>query len=143
MNETERKKECRTIDTPKNRSRLLAELTSHIGGHNAIGMAELYETVFERTWTHRINDTRILRHLITDMRRDGVPICSASSQDGGGYYIAAAGSELTNYLRRDKRRALGILARGARIKKISLPNYLGQIKLEMEVGDDGGSDEAA
>ena len=44
--------------------------------------------------------------------------------------------------RRSERRALLILHRNAKIKKISLPDYLGQMKLNMEsIG--GGHDEAA
>jgi hypothetical protein len=137
MNE---KNDIRLIDTPENRTKLLSEITSHIGAHNAVGMAALYEAVFDRPWAHRINDTRALRRLITAMRREGVPICSCSDQHGGGYYLAAAGSELADYLRRGERRALGILGRNSKIKRISLPNYLGQLKLGME---GGGHDEAA
>jgi hypothetical protein len=125
------------IDQAESRMRLLAELTSHIGEANAIGMAELYETVYERTWDNRINDTRKLRTLVTAMRAEGVPICSTAAQDGGGYYLAAAGSELVSYLRRGERRALAILGRNAKIKRVSLPNYLGQIKLNMEGAGDG------
>lgn len=123
------------IDTDRNRQRLLAELTSHVGAPNAIGMGELYEIVFDRYWSHRINDTRKLRRLITIMRREGVAICSASGASDGGYYLAAAGSELAHYLRRSERRALLLLQRNARIKRISLPNYLGQLQLNMEGGD--------
>ncbi|MDX9820639.1 MAG: hypothetical protein RBT20_01795 [Syntrophales bacterium] len=124
------------VDTPENRHRLLAELTSHIGEPNAAGMAALYEAVFERPWDHRINDTRAVRTLITAMRREGIPICSSAKKEGGGYYLAAAGSELADYLRRNERRALLILSRNAKIKKIALPNYLGQIRMNME-GDNG------
>lgn len=120
------------IDTQENRSRLLAALTSHIGSTHAIGMAALYEAVFDRPWDHRINDTRPLRMLITKLRQEGIPICSVSNQDGGGYYLASAGSELNDYLRRSEIRALKILSRNAKIKKVSLPDYLGQMRLNME-----------
>lgn len=118
------------------RIRLHSELTSHIGQANAIGMAELYEAVYGETWANRINDTRKLRKLITDMRREGVAICSVSDRSGGGYFLAAAGSELKDYLRRSKVRALKILGRVSKIQKISLPELLGQMKLEMEVTHD-------
>ncbi len=114
----------------------LAELTNHIGEFNAIGMAELYKAVTGESWDNRINDTRAIRRVITALRREGVPICSSAAQNGGGYYLAAAGSELRGYLRRQKLRALKILARNAKIQKTSLPNYLGQLRLEMEGGDD-------
>ena len=137
MRENEENKEINRIDTDQNRQRLLAELTSHIGAPNAIGMGELYEIVFERPWSHRINDTRKVRRLITIMRREGVAICSTSGASDGGYYLAAAGSELAHYLRRSERRALLLLQRVAKIKRISLPNYLGQLQLNVEGGDYG------
>ena len=121
------------VDSDECRHRLLAELTSHIGEMNAIGMPALYRAVFDRPWSDRVNDTRHIRKLVTTMREEGVPICSSAS-NGGGYYLAAAGSELEAYLRRDKFRALRILKRDAAILKISLPNYLGQLKMETEDG---------
>jgi len=117
------------------RSRLLAELSRHVGEINAIGMAELYEAVFGGAWRHRINDTKKLRELVTEMRNEGIPICSVPSSCGGGYYLASAGSELKNYTERDKKRALRILSRVSRIEKISLPELLGQMRLRMESCD--------
>jgi hypothetical protein len=128
--------ERKEIDTSETRNRLWAELSSHIGEANAIGMSALYVAVYDRPWSNRINDTRAIRTLITSLREEGVPICSVATSGAGGYYLAAAGSELANYLRRTERRALLILMRNAKIKKVSLPNYLGQIKLEMEVVPD-------
>ncbi|HOL44625.1 MAG TPA: hypothetical protein PK659_10260, partial [Methanothrix sp.] len=121
------------------RARVLMILAGHIGSHNVIGMAELYEEVFGEPWHHRINDTRALRKIITDLRADGVPICSVADREGGGYYLAAAGSELRDYLKRSEIRALKILKRNAAIKRVSLPKYLGQLRLDLtappEVGD--------
>jgi hypothetical protein len=114
------------------RAKLLTELSRHVGEINAIGMAELYEAVFGTTWRHRINDTKKLRELVTEMRNEGIPICSVPSCTGGGYFLASAGSELKSYTERDKRRALRILARVSRIEKISLPELLGQMRLRME-----------
>jgi len=112
--------------------RTLSALAAHIGEGNAIGMAELYERVFERPWEHRINDTRQLRRLITTMRDEGTPICSVSTSSGGGYYLAAAGSELIDYLHRGEHRALKILGRNARMRRITLPEYLGQMRLNIQ-----------
>ena len=114
------------------RNKLLAQLTGHIGGHNAISMAALFEAVYGEPWKNKINDTRRLRALITKMRNEGVPICSATHSNAGGYYLASAGSELMDYTRRAERSALGILARNAKIKKISLPDYMGQLKLALQ-----------
>lgn len=129
-NRTNRKMD---LGDSERRGSILAALTAHIGEPNAIGMGELYEQVYGEPWTNRINDTRALRKAITELRAEGVPICSVAHAYGGGYYLAAAGSELAAYLRRSERRALLILQRNAKIKKISLPEYLGQMKLEMGV----------
>lgn len=131
--------ERKEIDTSETRNRLLAELSSHIGEANAIGMSALYVAVYDRDWSNRINDTRAIRTLITSLREDGVPICSVATAGSGGYYLAAAGSEFAEYIKRDKYRALRILRRDAKMLKTTLPNYLGQLKLESE----GGNDEAA
>ena len=128
-------KEKNEVDTAEYRQRLLSELTSHVGEANAIGMPALYQAVYGCTWSDRVNDTRAIRRLITIMRMEGVPICSVSSAPGG-YYLAAAGSELNDYIRRYEGRALRILKTIAKMKKISLPNYLGQIKLDMEARKD-------
>jgi hypothetical protein len=131
------KEKKQEIDTSENRHRLLAELSNHIGEVNAISMTALYDAVFNRAWNDRVNDTRPLRKLIELMRDEGIPICSVTSKHGGGYYIAAAGSEQAEYLRRDKYRALRILHRDAKMLKTTLPNYLGQLKIETEANSNG------
>jgi len=135
----------RKIDAGKKERRgaILAALTGHIGEPNAIGMGELYEQVFGEPWKNRINDTRALRKAITDLREEGVPVCSVATSYGGGYYLAAAGSELTEYMRRNERLALKKLMRNARMKKISLPDYLGQMRLNMVSIGGGDGKEAA
>ncbi len=118
------------------RARLLTELSRHVGEINAIGMAELFEAVFGENWRNRINDTRKIRLLVTKLRREGVPICSVSSRSGGGYYLAAAGSELKGYTERLKRRALRGLYIASLIERISLPEMLGQMRIRMTEGTD-------
>ena len=68
------------------KTRILMIMSGHVGQGKRIGMGELYERVFEETYDHRINDTRNLRKLITELRRDGVAICSVAAKSGGGYY---------------------------------------------------------
>jgi hypothetical protein len=121
----------KTIDMYYKKAKLLAELTKHIGESNAIGMGELYEIVFERPWKNRINDTRKLRTLITSLRADGIAICSSFDAGNGGYYLASEGSEINDYLKCFETRALKALERVSKIKKITLPEYLGQIRLDM------------
>lgn len=108
------------------KSRILLAMTQHIGQTRKIGMGELYELVFGEMWNNRINDTRSLRFLITELRREGSPICS----DGGGYWLASAGSELDGYCMRLRDRALKVLAQEAILRKMPMLELLGQLPLE-------------
>ena len=114
------------------RQKLYALMIQHIGPDKKVGMGELYESVFDKQYSHRINDTRMLRRFITEMRADGMPVLS----DGAGYWLSASSSELNQYCDRHKRRALSMLARCSCMKRISLPEYLGQMQLELEAGDE-------
>lgn len=114
------------------RMRLYGIMIKHNGPEKKIGMGELYKQVFGRPWQNRINDTRPLRTLITDMRKEGMPVLSNQN----GYWLAASSTELNDYCDRRSRRAIKELSRISRMKKVSLPEYLGQLQLEL-----GGSDE--
>jgi hypothetical protein len=110
---------------------LKSVMMDHVGSNRKIGMGELYEQIFGRPWRHRINDTRDVRHLIEDLQREeGLRICS----DAGGYWLAASGSELEAYLDRQRRRALKILAKEARIRRMELPALLGQLAIDFSGG---------
>lgn len=111
--------------------RLLMELTKHIGRGRAVGMGELYEAVFGEPWEHRINDTRRLRKLITAARygQKPQPICSTCSRTAPGYYLAAAGSELTEYVNKLKDQGLKKLAMAAKLERVPLPELLGQMAI--------------
>lgn len=118
--ETERLKQTR-------KTMLLFIMAGHVGRSKKIGMGELHEEVFKQGWNHRINDTRSLRTLITELRNDGTPICS----DSNGYWLASAGSELNYYCSRLHDQALKKLIQEARLRKMSLPDLLGQTTLEL------------
>lgn len=116
------------MDKQALKAKLLEILSKHVGAANAIGMGELYEMLFGEPWKSRINDTSALRSLIRALRESGVPIGS----NGFGYYILRSDSEIAEYCRRMEHRALGTLKRISRIKKISLPAYLGQLQLGLQ-----------
>ena len=116
------------------KNRLLATLSRHIGRSKAIGMAALYEEVFQKEWQDKINDTRKLRDLITELRREGVPICSVTTTAGGGYYLASAGSELEAYCAKLRTQALRKLALEAKLRRMTLPELLGQLTLNLTGG---------
>jgi len=110
---------------------LKSVMMDHVGSNRKVGMGELYEQIFGRPWSHRINDTRDVRKLIEELQREeGRRICS----DSGGYWLAASGSELEAYLERQRRRALKILAKEAKIRRMELPALLGQLAIDFAGG---------
>lgn len=111
---------------------LLRILSRHVGSGRKIGMGELYQEVFGAAWANRINDTRALRALITELRHEGIPICSVADRTGGGYYLASAGSEVNAYCERLRTTALKKLKMEAQIRNISLPQLLGQMAMNLE-----------
>ena len=118
--------------------KLLAVLSCHIGRQNAISMAELHKAVFGGEVRDKIQDTRKIRHLITQLRKEGVPICSCTKKEESGYYLASAGSEMEDYCRRIRRRALRLLAMESKLRKLALPKLLNEIQLTL-LGDRDGS----
>ena len=111
--------------------RLMVVLSRHVGEEKAIDMGDLYQRVFDRPCDHKINHTRELRKLITMLRREGVPIGSTSVQNGGGYYLCRAGSELNTYCDRLIRRGINALDIVSKLRKVALPELLGQMRLSL------------
>ena len=112
--------------------RLMEILSRHVGEEKAIDMGELYERVFEEPYSHKINHTRALRKLITKLRHKGVPIGSVSKKNAGGYYLVRAGSELDAYCSRLRRRALNALVMEAKLRKLAMPELLGQMQMNLK-----------
>ena len=112
-------------------TRILTILTRHVGVEKAIGMGELYERVYGKPYKNRINDTRALRKILTDLRLKGTLIGETRSQSGGGYYLARSASELNEFFNRRKTEALKKLHLVSRMKKIGLPELLGEMTLNL------------
>ena len=121
--------------TPEDKERykavILKELTLHVGTARPIGMGELFVRVFGEGWDNRINDTRQLRYLITELRDEGIPICSQVLRSGGGYYIAAAGSELEDYCSKLEKQAIKKLSQVSKMRRMSLPTLMGQLSMDL------------
>jgi hypothetical protein len=115
------------MDREVAKSRLLAVLTRHVGKQNAVSMVALHEAVFGQRVGDKINDSRALRELVDELQFEGSPVCSCQK----GYFLAAAGSELDTFLGNLDRAGLRKLAKAAKIRKITLPEYLGQMRLRL------------
>jgi hypothetical protein len=85
--------------------------------------------LYGENWDHRINDTRRLCKLITELRNEGYPIFSTSLKTGGGYFLAAVASELEDCRSRAEGIAVRKLGRIAKMRKIPLPALLGQLSI--------------
>ena len=136
MNENPERKTPEPIDTPERRIQILSILTHHIGKTNAIGMGELYYKVFGEAYESRINDTRRLRTILKHMKNDGTAICSHCSSNGGGYYLAAAESELGDYHKQVFLNAVGRLARLGKQRKMNRQELTTQTVLLLESYDE-------
>lgn len=98
---------------------LLAELAHHIGAERGVHVAELARRV-------RLNP-RDVRRLVSLLREDGIAVCGHPST---GYFIAADQEELDRYcLKFLRSRAMHSLRLEARLRRIPLPDLLGQLKL--------------
>lgn len=113
--------------------RLLQAMSGAVGKSRAVGMERLHQAVFGKPLADKINGTRRLRTLVTELRRDGVPICSVSNASGGGYYLASASSDLEDYCRRIRGQALKKLRMEANLRKMALPTLLHQIQLNLDM----------
>jgi len=111
---------------------VLQILSRHIGRGKAINMAALFQEIFGVAPRNTITGTRRLRKIITRLRAQGVPICSAADMESGGYYLPAAGSEMENYCGRLRNQALKKLAQEAVLRRMALPQLLGQIQMNLE-----------
>jgi hypothetical protein len=120
---------------PQEENEVLRILARHIGPDRAIGMAELFEEATGQPVAHKINDTRELRHTISNLRRAGVPVCSASWKGMQGYYLALGPEDLESFCKRLERRGLKSLAQAAALRRLALPELLGQLAMA-ETGED-------
>jgi hypothetical protein len=116
---------------PEFKYRLMVAMSRHIGRTRAIGMGELFEEIYGESWNHRINDTRKLRKLIAETKEEGVPILSSPAHVGGGYYLSGSDSEMDAFYAMRRKMALKILALEAKMRKLAMPELLGQIAMNL------------
>jgi len=112
------------------KNKVLTELLQAVGKQNAISMNELYRRVFGKEPKHDIHDTRKIRKIITELRKEGVPICSTTDKNRGGYFVPI-GSERDEYCRIIRNRALKLLSIEAKIKKTQLSKIIREISLSL------------
>lgn len=105
---------------------VLAELCLHIGKDKGITCKSLAIAI--REGAARQADQRRIRHVIEALRLEGHHICAHPSL---GYFIAKNDKELNETCDFLANRALKSLAQISRMKRISLPDIHGQMRLRL------------
>ena len=100
------------------KDRLLKVLARHIGKGHGLGVAALALQVGVAQ--------RQVRKFVTDLRQDGVAVCGTPTH---GYYIAGTPEELEETCQFLRRRALHSLTLESRLRKVPLPDLIGQLHL--------------
>lgn len=98
------------------KSRVLSVLQRHIGRGHGISVKQLAQQTEL--------PPRTLRTQISDLRDDGIAICGTPRD---GYYIAETAEELEDTCTFLHNRAMHSLALEAKLKRIPLPDLLGQL----------------
>lgn len=98
---------------------LLSRLQRHQGAANGV-TAEALATALDTTKRH-------IRTLVSELRLEGTAVCGHPKT---GYFIAANDEEIENTCKFLRSRALHSLALEAKLRKIALPDLIGQMKLK-------------
>lgn len=104
---------------------LLQALRHHIGRANGITAKALVVEINARAGKPVITE-RELRHLVVDLRKDGHHVCAHPKT---GYYLAADATELEETYTFLTHRALCSLQQAAAMKRVSVPDLFGQLRL--------------
>jgi len=99
-------------------SSVLHALSDHVGREHGI-------TGYDLAYHLRIR-MRLLRNVVAELRMYGVAVCGTPE---AGYYIAATAEELEQTCAFLRARALHSLTLEARLRKLPLPDLIGQLHL--------------
>lgn len=104
---------------------VLGVLGGHIGAQNGITGERLAMKVTGAS-SRDLGAERLVRKAIEALRAEGFHICGTPDT---GYFMAATAEELDRTCEFLYTRAMGTLQKIARMKKVSLPDLRGQLKL--------------
>ena len=116
------------------KSRLLLEMTKHIGKARAIVAGELFEIVFLRPYEgNKMTGCRDLRKLIEEVKYgpEAVFIAHSCCTIRPGYYLPSSDSERREYVARIERQVKRKIGRLARLNQVNAGDYAGQLALEI------------
>lgn len=109
------------------KAQLVTVLSRHVGAHNGVNVSRLVEELLGLGVYDEAAERRV-RTLATELREEGIAVCAHPSV---GYFMAANDEELERYcisfLRSRAMRSLHLICR---LKKIALPDLIGQLRLK-------------
>jgi len=112
-------------------ARVLTILRTHRGMAAAVPMPRLASLVGL--------ETRQVQQIVHRLRVDhGEAIGSTAARGRNGYYMLATVEEMDGFRREQRRKALGTLLAVARAVNTTLPDLLGQLRMEWEEGNGNG-----
>jgi len=118
-----------TLDAAERR--VLTILRTHRGMAAAIPMPRLASLVGL--------ETRQVQQIVHRLRvHHAEPIGSTAARGRNGYYMLATMDEMDGFRREQRRKALGTLLAVARAVNATLPDLLGQLRLEWEETNGNG-----
>lgn len=103
---------------------VLHVLSRHIGAEVGIHIGALVEAITAAPTTPA--DERIVRRVVEKLRREGHHICATPRH---GYFIARQPDELDQTCKFLYDRAMASLSQVAAMKRVSLPDLRGQLRL--------------
>jgi biotin operon repressor len=103
---------------PPNKHTLLSLLQSHIGQSKGISVRDIAY--------HLRTSERQVRLAVTELRMDGIAVCGHPTT---GYYIAETPEELERTCAFLRSRALQSLTLEANLRRVPLPDLIGQLHL--------------
>lgn len=120
------------LDREQIKQRVLEVLARHVGKANAITMADLTSAVqrCQVTPSRRYDESRIVRSVVEQLRREGHAICHHNGR-GGGYFMAASDAELADTAQWFRQRAMSAFRQEAALKRISLTDLVEQLHLDL------------
>lgn len=111
-----------------NKSDVLYALSKHIGAESGIKVDQLLlEITKGQTWNSRSGE-RHIRDLIVELRLEGHQICARPET---GYFIARNTNELKETCNLLNARAMTTLRQTAAMLKQSIPDMIGQMRLDV------------
>ncbi len=112
------------LDLDRDEQAVMKILRKHRGRESAVKV----NRIVQLTGINERQVRDIVKHLIHEHR---VPVGSSTKKPYGYYWIETADEAFENY-EALRRRGISVLARAAKVKGVTLPELLGQLKLETE-----------